>query len=335
MEVVASPSRRSSPPELSASPLQPETPLSKFSETKLSPGAPLPGTSKESEISSVAPSAGITVKPSRSPESNVHVPSPLSVPAFRKAPSGTPETTTESSPLAASEMASGTSIVVSALVWPADSMETLNVGASATPVTSTSSVVVVVAVSPLDASVVVALTLNEKSSLLSAGGVTLRPSKSSASNVHDPSPLSVPALSAAPSGTPEIVMLKLSEPSVSERPASISSAIAVSSLPTASAADNSASSALVSVASTEIVAVVVDESPSSSVAVAETVRSKAGVPSATVIERPSRSPASSVHVPSPLSVPASSVTPLGTSEIVIDSVSDPSVSESAAETSRS
>ncbi len=214
-------------------------------------------------------------------------------------------------------------------------MLTLSVGASATPVTSTSSDVVAVVVSPVEASVVVTETPSVKSALLSAGGVMIRPSRSSASSVQVPSWLLVPALNSAPFGTSLMVIDMVSEPSASTWVTSISRAMALSSRPAASVVSISASEAEVSVASTEIVAVVVELSPSSSVAVAATVRSKAGVPSGTVISRPSRSPESSVQVPSPLSVPAESVTPSGTLLMVTETVSEPSVSESVAERSRS
>ena len=56
-----------------------------------------------------------------------------------------------------------------------------------------------------------------------------------------PSPLSVPADKLAPSGTPEMVTVNVSELSV--RPASISSAIALSSEPLASDVSNVGASA--------------------------------------------------------------------------------------------
>ena len=107
------------------------------------------------------------------------------------------------------------------------------VGASATPVTATFSVEVVVAVSP-SASVDVAVTVSAKSSLESAGGVTVRSLNWSGVRVQEPSPLSVPALRLAPSGTPLIVSDNVSDPSVSVSADEISSVMALSSAPAAS-----------------------------------------------------------------------------------------------------
>ena len=73
-------------------------------------------------------------------------------------------------------------------------------------------------------SVEVAVTDRVKSASLSAAGVMLRPARSPVSSVQLPSPLSVPALRLAPAGTPEMVMLRVSEASLSADV--ISSAIA-------------------------------------------------------------------------------------------------------------
>ena len=64
-----------------------------------------------------------------------------------------------------------------------------------------------------------------------------------------------------------------------------------------------------------------------SVDVTDTVRSKSTSESVGGMTlNLSRSPSSSVHVPSPLSVPADKVAPLGTPEMVTDRRSEPSVS---------
>ena len=97
-----------------------------------------------------------------------------------------------------------------------------------------------VAVSPPFASVEVAVTPRSNVPEKSSGGVLVRLSgrsgsvaRSSDEIVHVPSPLSVPAESTAPSGTPEIVTESDSEPSVSLNDAEISIAIAESSSPVA------------------------------------------------------------------------------------------------------
>ena len=205
-------------------------------------------------------------------------------------------------------------------------MLALTVGASAPPATSTSNVDVVVDVSPLEVSVVVTEIPKVKSALGSSAGVTDKPSESPASRVQVPSPLSVPALKFAPVGTSLMVMDMVSEPSVSTCVTSISSAMAVSSSPVASDVSIVAPSASVSGSTTVTVVVTVFVSPSSSVAVALTVKSKSPEPAGTSISRSATSPASSVQVPSPLSVPAVKVAPSGRPETVTDRVSEPSVS---------
>ena len=92
----------------------------------------------------------------------------------------------------------------------------------------------VVALSP-SLSVEVALTDSMKSTSESAGGVTVSPARSAGVRVQVPSPLSVPVESAAPVGTPEMVMsVMVSEPSMSLSATPISSGIAESSAPAAS-----------------------------------------------------------------------------------------------------
>ena len=111
---------------------------------------------------------------------------------------------------------------------------------SATAATSMVIVPVVCAVSPPFDSVDVAVTPRSNVPAKSSGGVIVRLSisvgsfaRSSAEIVHVPSPLSVPADRTAPSGTPVIVIDRLSEPSVSVSAALISSEMAVSSEPLA------------------------------------------------------------------------------------------------------
>ena len=100
--------------------------------------------------------------------------------------------------------------------------------------------------------------------------------------------MSVPADRVAPSGTPEMVTLSVSEPSVSVSSDEIVSGIAVSSLPVASSTTRVGASASGST-ETAIVPVVVAVSPfSPSVEVAVTVSSKSSSEfSAGVIVRPS------------------------------------------------
>ncbi len=90
---------------------------------------------------------------------------------------------------------------------------------------------VVVAASPSD-SVAVDATVSSMAPVKPSGGVRVRPESSL--TVHDPSPLSVPDESVAPSGTPETITDRLSEPSVSVRAEAMESGMAVPSSPSAS-----------------------------------------------------------------------------------------------------
>ena len=155
------------------------------------------------------------------------MPSPLSVPADRVAPSGTPEIVTERTSLESVRPASISSAIAESS-FP-DAPTTSSVGASATPATSTVIEPVVVATSSPSADC--AVTPRSNDPLKSSAGVIVRPSRSPDDSVHVLSPLSVPADRVAPSGTPEIVTVSVSLESVS--PASISSAIALSSEPLA------------------------------------------------------------------------------------------------------
>ncbi len=105
---------------------------------------------------------------------------------------------------------------------------------SATSVTVTVNGTSVTAVSPPSASVEAAVSVMSMSPAKFGGGVMVRPSKSAVVNVQVPSPLSVPAESTAPSGTPETTMERDSEPSTSVSAEPRSRLMAVSSRPLAS-----------------------------------------------------------------------------------------------------
>ena len=140
----------------------------------------------------------------------------------------------------------------------------------------------------------------------------------------------MPAERVAPSGTPEIVIERDSEPSVSVRAADRSSAITVSSLPEALETFSSGALAVVSNSGT-IEVETVALSPSFSVEVAATsIENPAFTPAGTFMVKPFNCSGVRVHEPSALCVPADSVTPAGSAPTVIESVSEPSVSVSAA-----
>ena len=108
---------------------------------------------------------------------------------------------------------------------------TVTVGSSATPVTVTSRDFDDDTTSP-SASVAVAVTTSVKSTSESAGGVTVKPSSWAGVSVQVPSPLSVPALSEAPSGTCEMVISRLSKLASGSKPKAMP-ACRSGSLPTA------------------------------------------------------------------------------------------------------
>ena len=103
-------------------------------------------------------SGGVMVRPSNSLACNVHVPSPLSVPALITAPSGTPAiitSTTDSKAPASMSAVTSSAIAVSS---SPDTFATPRLGASNTGATVTPRVWVMDVVSPLSASVDVAVT---------------------------------------------------------------------------------------------------------------------------------------------------------------------------------
>ena len=190
-----------------------------------------------------------------------------------------------------------------------------------------------VTVSMSTSSVAVAETPRVKSASLLAGGVMVSPDSSEPFRVQEPSRLSTPAESTAPSGTPEMVTLRLSEPSRSVRPAAMSRLIAWSSVPAESFSTRIGRSASAAV-ETAIVPVTVAVSVPS-VAVAETSRVKsASLLAGGVMVRPDSWEPSRVWVPSPLSMPADRTAPSGTPEMVTLRLSEPSRSVRPAAMSR-
>ena len=246
--------------------------------------------------------AGVMVKPVNSSGVSVQVVTPsttLEVPALKVAPSGTPVISilSDSEP-SMSVMAEVISNGIAESSAPVTSV-TFTVGVSATPRTSTFNVATSRITSPESASVAVAVTVRLKSDESSCAGVIVRSFRSLGSSVQVPSPLSVPLLSVAPVGTPEITISTCSESVIAGSPSgvifagmdwpftvtSISRAIAASSLPTESCTSTSGMSAT-PVTATPKLATVVAVVPSS-LDVAVTVRAKSSVELAGgVTERP-------------------------------------------------
>ena len=159
----------------------------------------------------------------------------------------------------------------------------------------------------------------------------LRPSRSSAATCQLPFSSFSPAERVAPSGTPENSTKRDSEPSVSVREARTVSGTSVSSRPMVSIVARLVASAT---PTTCTLTSTVEEAVSlleASVLVAVMLRAMSPEKfSGGVSSSVARSSGATVHVPSPLSVPADNVAPSGTPEICTLSDSDPSRSRSAA-----
>ncbi len=202
-------------------------------------------------VSVATPSVTVTASPS----------------AIRTAPSGMPLISTDKvslSSVSAEEMSRA--MAVSSLPLAASAER---VGASATPVTDTGNVAVVVAVSL--PSVLVAVTVRSKSSLLFAGGVIVRFASCAGVSVATPSvtvTASPSAVRTAPSGMPLISTDKVSDPSVSVRAELISRAMAVSSLPLAADRVNVGASAPGVISTSRVSLVIARAPPSPSTAIA-------------------------------------------------------------------
>ena len=127
---------------------------------------------------------GVIVSPASCAGVSVHTPPPVSVPADRLAPEGTPEIVIASdSPGSVTAEAIESGIAVSSLPLAS---ATVSVGASATPVTVTSIVSTVFAVSA--PSVEVAVTVSVKSLLSLLGGVIVSPASWAGVSVQTPPP---------------------------------------------------------------------------------------------------------------------------------------------------
>ena len=125
-------------------------------------------------------------------------------------------------------------------------LPTVTTGGSTGPSTETVNTAELLLVTSLSSSVDIAVAVRFMSPLKSAGGVTVKSAKSLRSLpsiVQVPLPLSVPSERVAPVGTPEMVTLRVSEPSVSVRAAVIETPIASPSSPSPPVAEIVVSSA--------------------------------------------------------------------------------------------
>ncbi len=300
----------------------------------VSPLASVDVAEMESGIEPLKLAGGSRVRPESWSAVSVQVPSRLSVPALSVAPLGRPETVTArlSEPsVSASAAERSSAIALSSLPV---ALSASSEGASATAATVTEKLAVVVAASALLASVEVAEISRAIVPLKSAGGLRARPESWSAVSVQVPSRLSVPALSVAPFGRPEMVTARLSEPSVSASAADRSSAIALSSLPAALPALSEGASATAATM-TEKLAVVATVSPLPiSVEVAEMLSGMVPLKFAGGMRaRPASWSAVRLQVPSRLSVPALRLAPPGKPAMVTMRLSEPSRSVRTAERS--
>ena len=213
--------------------------------------------------------------------------------------------------------------------------DAVRLGASATAATATASGWGAVDVLP-PLPVAVATTVSEKSVSLSAGGVIVSPVRSPGANVQEPSPLSVPADSAAPAGTPETVTDSVSVPPGSARLAVMSSTIAVSSFPVASVTVRFGGAPVPVTVTLNVLPMLLVSAPS--VASAVTVRSKlfadpgGGVMVSAAKVQPVMSAVVLPALAVTLLVPSVRTAPMGMSDTVSVRLSEPSVSVRAAPT---
>ena len=270
---------------------------------------------------------GVMVRPLSCAGVKVQLPLALRVPAESLAPVGTPAIEIERDSEPSRSLRAGVILRAMAVSSFPLAAVTVRVGVSATAVTVTLRVALVLARSPFSASVLVAVTCNWKSASLLAGGVILRPFSWAEVRVQEPLPLLVPAESLAPVGTPAMVMERFSEPSVSVSNGLIFNAMAVSSLPLAAVTVRVGVSATAeTVTGSEAVVVLV--LPLASVAVTDRPRVKS-VPLLVggVMVNPSSCPWERVQVPLPLLMPVESLAPVGTPLMVmVERVSEPSKS---------
>ena len=201
-------------------------------------------------------SGGVIVRSASSSVVKFHVPLPLFTPADNMAPSGTPEMvmlTISSSPSAAAAISSG---IASSSKPAASCSSKLGVSATAfmstliTPLTTDTPCPL--AVSSASASVVVAVTNNEKSVSTPSGNDTPKPVSCAGVRVTVPSVMVIasPAVfdNTAPSGRLEISIERVSEPSVSFSDTLISSGTMVFSFALTSPTLRFASSATPAIA---------------------------------------------------------------------------------------
>jgi hypothetical protein len=188
----------------------------------------------------------VSVRPDSCAAVSVQVPSAFFTPAERLAVEGTPEMRIDR--LSEPSVSTREALIDSAIALSSFPFAALvaRFGASTTGATVTGSVATVEAVEPPMPSVVVAVTVSVKSASLFAGGVRASPDSCAGASVQLPSAFAVPAESVAPAGMPVIRTDRVSDPSVSTRPAEIDSAIAPSSAPEAALVESVGASATAS-----------------------------------------------------------------------------------------
>ena len=194
----------------------------------------------------------------------------------------------------------------------------------------------VLELSLFSASVLMAVTMRVKFSSLPAGGVMTSPFSCSAERVQEPSPLSLPAERTAPLGRLLMTKIEVSEPSRSSSWWMMFSPIGWSTSPEALSARRTTPSATAatSTGTLKLVTLVWPESDSVLVTSKRSVKSLAESCGGVTVS-PFISVWLRVQVPSPLSVPAESRTPDGTSRTrICKEPSEPSRSPPTTERSR-
>src|SRR5688572_12545385 len=268
----------------------------------------------------------------------------LLAPSLKAAPIGMPPITTDSVSELSSSTRLGSMLSAIAVSWSPVASTISSVGASAMAATVTATSAVLTARSLFSASTLVAMIVRVKPASLLAGGVMAReasvqPVMSAVVLPLVAVKLLVPSLKVAPSGMALISSDSSSDPSVSTSAGSIESAMAMSSLPEASATVSAGASATADTETDRSPLIVASSPLLVSVLIAVTARVKSAPLSAggvMVSADKVQSDTSTLVLPGvavKLLVPSLSVAPTGIAPIKTVRVSEPSRSDKAVSTS--
>ena len=281
---------------------------------------------------------GVMVSAARSQSETSTVVSPgaavkLFVPSVSVAPSGMSESSVVSTSLPSRSVSADSRLSAIAVSSSPAVGAVIRIGASATGLTTTLRGAVVTAVTV--PSVLVAVTVSVKSASLSAGGVMVSAARSQSETSTVVSPgaavkLLVPSVSVAPAGIAAISVARLSLASRSVRDEVISSAIALSSSPTAGAVVTTGASATGLTVTSSGAVVTAISVPSVLVAVTTSEKSASLSAGGVIVSAESvqseTSTVVSLRVAVNTLVPSVSVAPAGIAAISVTRLSLPSTS---------